>query len=273
MRFVFEDRESNIWAGTSGGGLMRLKPRTFANFGLAEGLPERVVKSVAEVRGGEVVVGTHGSGAVHLDGRPLLSSREFPTYVQSLLVDRQNRLWAGFYERGLLQVGVDTPGSGVVSLPDWKGHWGVYSLFEDSKGRLWAGGDRGASVVENGRVTVVELPNSASIRSMAEDPQSGTIWAGTAGTGLFAFADSRFLPVAEASDLATTGISALHADADGTLWIGTFDRGLAVLVKGRLHRLGEREGLPARGISAILDDGLEIPLVRHQSWRDSRGAR
>jgi len=255
-RFVFEDRENNLWVGTSGGGLLRLKPRTFANWGLAEGLPERVLKSVAEFRGGDLVVGTHGRGVVRLDGTPVLKGSWGPAYVQATLVDRHNRLWVGFYGQGLHQLGAVDTAKGVLSLPDQDGNWSVYSLFEDSKGRLWAGGDRGASVHEDGRVTVVALPGEHSIRSLAEDPLSGAMWAGTASAGLYRLTHGGFERVAEARDLAATGISALHADADGTLWIGTFDKGLAALVRGRLHRIGEGEGLPARGIGAILDDGL-----------------
>ena len=45
-RFVFEDREKNLWVGTSGGGLMRFKPRRFQVFGPENGLPGGIVKSV-----------------------------------------------------------------------------------------------------------------------------------------------------------------------------------------------------------------------------------
>ena len=38
VRCVMEDREGNIWVGTEGGGLCRLKPAIFQTVGMREGL-------------------------------------------------------------------------------------------------------------------------------------------------------------------------------------------------------------------------------------------
>src|SRR5262249_43695467 len=46
-RFVFEDRERNLWIGTSGGGLSRFTPRRFQAYGVESGLAERNVTSVS----------------------------------------------------------------------------------------------------------------------------------------------------------------------------------------------------------------------------------
>src|SRR5204863_576504 len=63
-RFVFEDRERNLWIGTNGGGLQRFRPRLFNSIGGDQGLPERAVHSVWPLADGGVLVGTYGGGVV-----------------------------------------------------------------------------------------------------------------------------------------------------------------------------------------------------------------
>jgi PAS domain S-box-containing protein len=256
VRFVYEDRESNLWVGTSGGGLLRLKPRLFSNWGLAEGLPERVVKSVAVTADGRLLAGTHGRGVVAVDGTTVFSLPDRSSYVQTTLVDRRKQLWVGLHQDGAYRAELGHAADPVVpdALRDERGGWGVYALFEDSRGRVWAAGERGAEVHDGAATTILKLPRGVSIRTIAEDPVRGVIYVGTASAGLLKLAGGSLVPVPEAHALEGVGIASLHADADGTLWIGTFDRGLAVLARGTLTRIGEAEGVRARGIGAIIDD-------------------
>jgi ligand-binding sensor domain-containing protein len=106
-RFVFEDREHNLWVGTSGGGLNRLKPKPFQSFGAESGLSKPMVTSVCTEPSGQLLIGTYGGGVFRLGpsglrrviwSEPL---RGRPDNVQSVLVDRAGRIWVGAYEDGL----------------------------------------------------------------------------------------------------------------------------------------------------------------------------
>ncbi len=268
LRFVFEDREGNYWIGTSGGGLARFKQRHFRNYGPAQGLPERVVKSVAAGPAGELVIATR-RGVARFDGgafppllwpgrTPALSRQggcdAFSGFAQSTLVDRLGRTWIGSYTRGLYLVDHGACRAFFTGPEDRTGPF--YSLFEDSAGRVWAGSDGGALRFDGTgfqKYAIQEGPPLSSIGSFAQDA-GGTLWAGNQAGGLYQLRGDRFVPVPEAAAVARLQITSLLADRNGTLWIGTQDGGLACLRGGRLDRVTEQQGLPARGITAIVED-------------------
>jgi PAS domain S-box-containing protein len=265
-RFVSEDREGNHWIGTSGGGVLRFKRRRFATWGLAEGLPERVVKSVAVDQQGRIVIGTHGQGLARLEEgritrvlRPGTNDVITP-FVQSTLADGQGRLWVGSLSEGLHLL--ENGSHRVFFPPRIAGSptgGTIYALFEDSRATIWIGLDKGAASYAEGAFRTYELrePSAVnSIRCFAENRKDGTVWAGAQRGGLFRLEGERFVPVPEASDLVRERIASLLADEDGTLWIGTEDGGIARLRNSRLTRISEKEGLPARSIAAILADDL-----------------
>jgi PAS domain S-box-containing protein len=270
-RFAFEDREGNTWIGTSGGGLMRFKPRHFVNWGEAQGLPERVVKSLSADRRGRIAMGTNGQGVVWLEGgrfRPIDARGGRPGIVPialTTLVDRRDRLWVGSLAEGLHLVEGGTRRAFFTGgLPGATGS-SAYSLFEDEAGAIWIGLDDGDPLTHEGvtryaegRFRAYPLEGSArhnTVHCFAQGPRDGTLWAGTHAGGLYRLDGLRFVPVPEARALAGDRLSALLADEDGTLWIGTEDGGIACLRGKRLVRISEAQGLPTRRIASIVDDG------------------
>jgi PAS domain S-box-containing protein len=284
VRFTFEDAESNLWVGTSGGGLHRFKRRVFRNWGVPEGLPEGVVKSLSVDPGGRVLIGTHGRGVVRLDEPNIASLHEAASelrgaHVYSVLSDSRGRVWIGTYGHGVYVLDGETLRQFGISdgqLVTWRERaagrellplrrhydnapqlW-VHSLFEDGAARVWAGTNRGLIRFDAAGFKLFPLEGETpllSVRALAEDARRGLLWVGHHTRGLYTLRDDVLAPAPEASELARDGVASLLADADGTLWIGTQDRGLSCLRDGRVARIGEAEGLPARGIGAIVDDG------------------
>jgi ligand-binding sensor domain-containing protein len=128
-RFVFEDREENLWIGTSGGGLTRFKPRRVQSFGGERGLTERVVSSLWPGRDG-LWIATRGKGLFHLrDGAVTPVPLPIPNKVliaQSVLTDRKGRVWFGTGQ-------ISGPGcclpQGVSRSIEWRRHPGVVRGF------------------------------------------------------------------------------------------------------------------------------------------------
>ena len=258
LRFCFEDKEQNLWVGSSGGGLMRFKRRAIFSYGLESGLPERVVKAVAEEAPGQVLIGTWGRGVVRLkEGRAsLLANPSNHLFVHSLLVDRQRNAWVGTFKGGLQLIrGVNRQ---VISSDD-AGGISIWGLFEDSRGRVWIGGDQTISVFEGGRFKPHPQAGSLNLGGVlyfAEDPKDRVIWAASPDN-LFRFDGAEWEEVKDSASKSFKDIACLRVDLDGALWVAGGAMGLLRLKQGQWSApITEQHDLPTRNISSLLDDDL-----------------
>src|SRR6185436_6476274 len=182
IRFSFEDREGNLWIGSSGGGLLRFKRRTFMNYDLEHGLPERVVKALIEESPSRVLIGTYGKGVARFENNritPVIENNgtDFRPYVQCLLRDREGKLWLGLFNDGV-QIKTDRSYRSVP--PSLAGGKNVSALFEDSQGKIWIGGSETISVYTDGQFT--PFPGEErlkGVRCFAENSSDHSIWGGT----------------------------------------------------------------------------------------------
>ena len=62
IRALFEDHEGNLWIGTDGGGLNRLKRNPLRIFGAQQGFQGGAVMSLAEGSAGAIWAGLNGGG-------------------------------------------------------------------------------------------------------------------------------------------------------------------------------------------------------------------
>ena len=60
MLSLYKDREENLWIGTDGGGLNRLKRREFQTYTANDGLSHDRATSIYQSRDGSVWIGTAG---------------------------------------------------------------------------------------------------------------------------------------------------------------------------------------------------------------------
>lgn len=256
-RFVFEDREQNLWVGTSGGGLMRFKRRAFQSFANESGLSERVVHSVSADGRGGVWVGTYGKGLFRLsEGRatavPLSDASGRVDYVQSVLADRAGRVWVGSFNQGLWVVEGDRAkrvGGAELNREN------VLALFEDSGGRIWIGGGRGLWVYQGGEFRERRDGNAlavAAVCGLAEDVR-GDIWL-TNGEAVSRQHDARIDAVTDADGRSIREVMCLKADAGGAVWLGTRNAGLLRWREGRLAAVDAAVGFPVKAVHAIVED-------------------
>ncbi len=255
-RFVFEDREANLWVGTSGGGLMRWNERYIETFGTESGLSEAIVQSLCPAREGGVWVATYGKGLFRLEeGQakqvPVSGKTAEWRYAQSVLEDRTGRVWLGTFGGGLFRVNRDTVDR---FEPNLTGGDNVISLYEDSRGWIWMSGGKGPAVFDGERFqTFAEIENrpKGGVCCFQED-EKNAIWLSNL-EGVFRFRNGKFEEIKHGST-AIPRITCLKSSGSDAVWMGSLDSGLLRWHEGELSRVGERAGLPASSVYSLERD-------------------
>jgi signal transduction histidine kinase/ligand-binding sensor domain-containing protein len=247
LSFCF-DREGNLWVGTDGGGLNRIKKN---NFNPPAGLPGGVAKSAAEDLAGGLWVTFNAQGLVHsLTNTVLNYSIGTFSNAWSVLVDRQQHVWAGTRGEGLFRF---TSGKFQPVMEAGKIGLQIFALFQGRDGKVWIGGENGLGSFGaqgwNYYSPADGLPPNA-IRALAEDA-AGNLWIGTDGGGLFTLREEK-ISVANAP---VKDISYLLVDREGVLWAGTSAHGLARFQNGSWTGFTEDDGL-INDIGYLIEDDL-----------------
>jgi len=247
------DREGNLWAGTDGGGLDRIKRKIFRT---PAGFPARNVQSIAEDNQGGLWMASGALGASYWNSNAIQNFQVGPVHdAWEVLVDRHQRVWAGTSDEGLYQFRgnqfIPVSGMGIPGLQ-------IFSLFEGHDGQLWIGSQNGLGNFDGQKWTLLTAHDGLSgnsVRAIAEDSHGG-LWIGTESQGLDFYQDGKFTYY-RASDGSVPGddISCLAMAGDGTLWVGTFAHGLARFANGHWESFSTRNGLASDSISYILEEG------------------
>ena len=256
FRFVFEDREGNLWIGTDGRGLICLTPRRVHDFGTRDAL-SMPVSSLSPAPGGGVWLGTCGDGLFRLDehGVTRAAITDLPSsgyIIQSVLTDQRGRTWIGIFDHGVY-VFDRAGGKYVLKNPEIRES--IRALFEDSRGRIWFSCNGGIACVEDDDVHTIgadqDLP-AGDVVCIAED-RDGAIWLSNLA-GVFRIVADRIVEVHGAGGAALRNVVSLRSDTDGSMWLGTTVAGLMRWKDGVWATIGPEAGLSTKSVLGILDD-------------------
>jgi signal transduction histidine kinase/ligand-binding sensor domain-containing protein len=261
IRFLYEDREGTLWAGSGNSGLVSIRSSPFAILAPPDRWNGSSVLSVAPGRDGTLWVGTDGASLYHhragqwthygdADG---LHNR----YICSVTVTPRGEVWAGHYWWGgpyRLENGRFVPPAGVDA--QWSPAFALVAV--PGTDDLLVGNREGLLRLTREQATwLVRSPGGFGddVCAVVQD-RNGIIWCGFAQGGLARIAGGEVTFYRQADGLGSDSVQCLLADDDGTLWIGTADGGLTRLKDGKFTRLGPEHGLADTIICHILDDGL-----------------
>lgn len=247
------DRENNLWIGTDGGGLVRVKRLVFD---VVEATRGRVVQSVSEGPDGTVWVGYNGGGVDRWENgkiqRLTLRQGGVDLSVRAILSLRDGSVWAGTWG-GLFQL----TEAGFVRAPGWERLPPVvHVLHEDDQGRLWVGTSGGLLRRDDtgwAVLTVDDGLTSNVIRALANDGRGG-LWIGTEGGGVCRLSGRDFESWRQEDGVPGNDIVSLWVDDTGQLWAGISGRGLARFDGREWTHYTVGQGLVSNSLSYLLGD-------------------
>ena len=259
IRSITQDREGDIWVGTSGGGLNRLSPRSLQLQGPEHGLPFETVRSVCEDASQSLWVVSQNGLVARKQGDvwSVLSTNEnWPKSQASCIAgDKQGTVWIGSTDNGLYQYANGK--CAVLHKSNGLASERVWTLMADSADDLWIslGAPNFVQRLHDGTFEKFDLPTgSLVVRAMVEDA-AHVIWLGTEDGRLLRVNGAELLDETQQTVARPIPIRCLQATSDGSLWIGYAGVGLGRLKHGQFMRLGVEQGLPDDFISQMVPDG------------------
>lgn len=259
VRFLYEDREANLWIGAGSAGLVSLHATAFSVLNSPDQWQGCTVLSVAPGQDGALWIGTDGATLYHYaagNWKHYGDAEGLPNgYIPAVTENHEGEVWVGHFWWGSpyrLEGGRFVRPASVdeKSSP-------VFALAADG-GRLLVGNREGLLQLQGDRATwLVESPGgSAGAACAIAVERGGGIWCGFEEGGLARLADGKLSMFHRKDGLASDAVRCLLSDDDGSLWIGTADSGLSRFKDGRFVNLSVAQGLADNGICYILDDGL-----------------
>jgi ligand-binding sensor domain-containing protein/signal transduction histidine kinase len=260
VRFLYEDREGNLWAGTGSAGLVSIHATAFSVLSSPDQWRGCTVVSVAPGKDGALWVGTDGAGLYYHAAGQWKYFRENEGlangYIQAVTETPAGDVWAGNFWWGSpyrLQDGKFIRPENVD--PAWSPALALVAIPET--GELLVGNRDGLLKLDGRQSTwLIKSPSgpAGDVSALVRD-RDGTIWCGFAQGGLARLADGKLTFFRRKDGLASDAILSLFSDDDGSLWIGTADGGLNRFKDGRFSNLNMARGLADNTICHILDDG------------------
>ena len=265
IRSIAQTADGYLWLGTEFG-LVRFDGVSFVPSGPGAGPPVGGVytRSVLATRDGTLWVGTINGLTSWRDGK----FTEYPELagklVMSLLEDHTGTVWAGgpgglcAIQSGRIrcdQIESDGRQSGVGALFGDRGVI-VYSLYEDSDGRLWAGTESGLWQWTPGPPHRYEAQPITVQQALVPGEQGKGIVAITGGEerALQQITPDGMQPYQIPGVRTPFKAEALLRDRRGALWIGTIAHGLWRVQDGTVTHFSQENGLSGNLVSALFED-------------------
>lgn len=258
---VLVDKQNRVWCGTFGGGIGRLEQGRFTVFNRGNGLPDNYVMSLYEDYEGNIWSGTRWNGACRL------SSEKFANYtkdhgigeglITGIAEAKDGTLWFSSINTGMAML---EPGSFPrrYGLKDGLLEEGLWTVYIDSRGRVWTCGQKGISYYEGGRIksfTTAQMGTRARITTISEDRQ-GRIWFGSNSStadGAVVYDDQRFKIYSEKDGLPNNLIYSFARDRKGDILICTAN-GLSRYHGQGFVNYNLSEGLPDKQVICAHED-------------------
>lgn len=249
---ITEDKNGNIWIGSWGGGISRLKDDQFLTFNKSNGLDGLKIWKLFIDREGNLLIGTNEHGLYIYKGDQFVgydkSNGLYNNQVFAICQTNEGHLWIGTNEGISILNESDTGANKFHYLNATQGYFAanqVRFIKKDKNGNLWIGtNDKKLWMFDMVLKKAVPIPminrwfppNLPMVTALEIDADNN-LWIGTAEGLIYYEIDNRKVAfLTSQNGLAGNDISALYAH-ESTLWVGCRSKGLCRIDGDKISRV------------------------------------
>lgn len=260
FKSILEDNEGNIWIGSSGNGLFKLRPSVISMIDKNDGLENEIMLSLTQMKNGTSLLSTNCGGIYEWRGGKAVYSA-IQKYFNSgcnwsVFQDSKGRIWVG---AGSLYVtdSLDKKGRLFNSKEGYDGVF-TYAITEDVNGNILVGAAGGLYIYDGENFQHYSTSDGlydSNVTAIFED-ESGVIWLGTK-SGLNVLENGEILKIEllnQGKETQQPSVRSIHKDIDGSMWFGTYGNGLFKLKDHVVTNITTKDGLFDNIVSHIVED-------------------
>ncbi len=183
--------------------------------------------------------------------------------AKSMIITKNDTMYIGSYGEGLLKFHNSAVHKKYTTADGLIGN-SIWTVFEDSKGKIWIGTNEGLSILDNGVFTNFTIENGLpynTIRGIKE-MYNGDVWVGTDKEGIVVFRDYAPHKTYHIKDGLSGSFPQYFAQnpMDSSIWIGDHGAGVDRFKDGRFENINESTGLVSNLVMYIgfTESGLGI---------------
>ncbi|MFI5203721.1 MAG: two-component regulator propeller domain-containing protein [Flavobacteriales bacterium] len=174
--------------------------------------------------------------------------------VQCIVQDKDGFLWIGTSGGGLNRF----DGRNFITYSTFDGMPDdfIWSLFCDSKNRLWIGTANGLAMMQDGKIKKFPSYNGlddGAIWNISEDLQ-GRIWVATSSYGVGMYDGTKFTMFSIRDGLGFNSVNRIFSDSKGRVWIGSYGYGMSLYENNELTHYSSAKGFEGEAIYSIEED-------------------
>jgi len=168
---IDQDRDGDLWVGTSKGLVDYDGARVRRVFTVADGLADNEIRSLYWDREGTLWIGTL-QGLNQLRGGKITVVPGVPrTQVRTISADSSGVLWVGTYDRGLVRIAHGN--TSLFTMRQGLASNGVFRILEDDWGRFWMSSNAGIFRVNQRDLEEVAAGRKAAVTSVIYGTREG----------------------------------------------------------------------------------------------------
>jgi signal transduction histidine kinase/ligand-binding sensor domain-containing protein len=253
IQAIAQTPDGYLWLGTEFGLLRFDGVRTVPwQPPRGERLASSDVRGLLAARDGRLWIGTAKGLASWKDGKLTHYPEIVGRAISALVEDREGTVWVGGYAAPIGRLCAIQNGNTQCYGKDGSLGHGALTLYEDSRGYLWAGATTGLWRWKPGPPKLYPIPDQDSIQGLIEGDNGALLIA--MNGGIRQLVDGKL----EASPIRGAGRQFLPRrllrDRNGGLWIGTADQGLLHMHGGKTDLFARSDGLSSDSIERLFED-------------------